>query len=198
MEDDVVVKQEVVFGTCNSRVPLAGQVGIFGIPFFVVGEEVVELLGIRPGVDDFLGIDACQRVAGDVARVVEARLNRAQSGFFEAFEDLWKIIEQHAAQLQVLAGGDVAAAVFAVALNNGTHNAQLLGAENAVGDAQAQHELAGCLGAPEHPVPLQAQLQIRFVDLLPAHLGKLIDLAADKQAILVGLVLLNFVELFAF
>ena len=71
VEGDVVVEQEVVAGAGNGRVPFPRQVGELGVPLVVAGEEVLELLGVRPSVDNFQGIDAGDRVAGDVPRVVE-------------------------------------------------------------------------------------------------------------------------------
>ena len=125
-------------------------------------------------------------------------MDGAEVGLFEALENFGKITQQHTAQLQILAGGDIAAAIFAVALHNGPHNTQLLCGKNSVGDAQAQHEFARCFGAPEHPIPLESELQIGLVDLLPADLCKFFDFAANQQAILGGLVLLDLVEFFAF
>ena len=77
MKNDVVVEQEVVLRAGNGGVPFAGQVGILRVALAVVGEEVLQLGGVMPRVDDLVGIDAGDGVSGDVARVVEAGLDRA-------------------------------------------------------------------------------------------------------------------------
>ena len=99
--------------------------------------------------------------------------------------------------MQVLTRRDVTAAVFAVALNDGANHPQLIGREHAIGHPQPEHELAWRFRAPEHAVPLQTQLKVGFIHLLPAKLGEFFDFAADQQAIFGRLVLLDLVELLA-
>ena len=197
MENDVVVEQEIVLCTGNGGVPLAGKVGILRVALTVVGEEVLQLGGVRPRVDDLVGINAGNGVAGDVAGVVEAGLDRAEAGFLQPLEDFRQIAQQHTAQLQVLTGGDVAAAVVAVALNDGANHPQLIGRQHTIGHPQAQHEFAWRFRTPEHAVPLQTQLEVGFIHLLPAELGEFFNFAADQQAIFGRLVLLDLVELLA-
>ena len=158
VEDDVVMQQEIVLGTCDRSVPFAGQIGIFGISLAVVGQEVLKLCRVRAGVDDLLGIDASNGVAGDIPRVVEAGLDGAQTSLFKAAKDFGQISEEHASQLQVLACGDVATAFIAIALDNGSDDAKLIGRQHAIRNSQPQHEFARGLRAPKHAVPLQAQL----------------------------------------
>ena len=95
MENDVVVQEEVVLCTGNGRVPLAGQVGILRVALAVVGEEVLQLGGVRPRVDDLVGINAGDGVAGDVAGVVEAGLDRAEAGFLQTLENFRQVAQQH-------------------------------------------------------------------------------------------------------
>ena len=124
-------------------------------------------------------------------------MDRAQAGFLQPLEDFRQVAQQHAAQLQVLASGDVAAAVVAIALNDGANHPQLISRQHAIGHPQPEHEFAWRFRTPEHAVPLQAQLKVGFIHLLPSELGELFDFAADQQAIFGRLVLLDLVELLA-
>ena len=198
MEGDVVVEQEVVARAGNGRVPFPRKVGELGVALVVAGEEVLELLGVGPSVDNFQGVDAGDRVAGDVPRVVESRLNRGQADSLELAQDFGQVLEEDAAHLNVLARRDVGAAVAAVAGNDIADDPQLLGGDHPVGDPQAHHEQPRGLGPPEHAVPLQAQLKVGLVDVFPAQLGEFFNLTANKQTIFGCFVLLDLVELFAF
>ena len=53
----VVMKQEVVFGASNCGIPLSRQIGIFGVPLVVVGEEILKFSCVRPRIHDLVGID---------------------------------------------------------------------------------------------------------------------------------------------
>ena len=118
MEHDVVVEQKIILGTGDRCVPFARKVRELWIAFAVVGEEVLEFRCVRPGVNNLIGIDACNRIAGDIPRVVESGLNRAQTCFLQTLEDLRQVPQKHSTKLQVLAGGDVAAAQVSVAFND--------------------------------------------------------------------------------
>jgi len=67
-EGQVVVEQEAVGSTATATLNLRGQVAR------AIGAEQAILDGLhqRAGVDDLLGVDPGQRVAGDVAGVVMA------------------------------------------------------------------------------------------------------------------------------
>ena len=135
MEDDVVVEQEVVASSSHSGVPLARQIGEFRVATAVVGEVVLQLHRVGPGIHDLLGVDAGDRIAGHVPGVIECRLNRGEPHLLQAFQDVGEVLKQHAAQLDVLPGGDIGAAVAAVAGHDAAHHAQLLGADHAVGNS---------------------------------------------------------------
>ena len=196
MENDVVVQEEVVLCTCNSCIPLPRKVGILGIALTVVGQEILKLRCVRPGVDNLLGVDPGDGIPRNVARIVKAGLDGAQTRFFEALENFRQVSQENTTQLKVLSRRDVAAAVLSVAFNDRCHNAHLLSAEDAVRHPEAQHEFAWCLWTPEHAVPLQTKLQIGFIDLFPSEFGETLDFAANQQAILLGFVLFDLVELF--
>ena len=124
-------------------------------------------------------------------------MDGAQTSLFKTAKDFGEISEKHASQLEVLACGDVATSFIPVSLDNGSDHAKLIGRQHAIRNSQPQHEFARGLRAPKHAVPLQAQLKVCFVDLLPAQFRKFFNLAAHKQAIFGCFVLLDLVELLA-
>ena len=57
----------------------------------------------------------------------------------EDLQDLGRLVEVHEVELEVLAGGDVAAAVAGVVLGDDGHRLHLLGVDAAVGQLDADH-----------------------------------------------------------
>ena len=72
--------------------------------------------------------------------------------------------------------------------------AAMLSIEDPIGNLRRSMNSPWSFGAPEHAVPLQPQLKIGFVDVLPAHTGEFFDFTTNEQAIFVGFVLLDLVE----
>ena len=105
-------------------------------------------------VDQLVGIEARNGAANHVANVVHTALLRGETGSGQTLEDPGNVLDLDPAQLDVLPGGDIRLTPPA-AIRNLADRCHLLARQDAVGHAQAQHEVAGGRLAVEEPVPLQ-------------------------------------------
>jgi hypothetical protein len=119
---------------------LAGEVVELGVG----GEEMRDLHGEWAGVQEFLVLNAGERAAGDVADYVAAGALGGEVDLGEGVDGLDEGVDGEPVELDVLAGGDVGqvAGVFAGEL---AYDAGLMGGEQAVGHADAHHEVLGGL-----------------------------------------------------
>ena len=112
-EGQVVVQQEAIWCAPHGHVELARQVAGTGRP----QQPRLNRLHQGAGVDDLLRVNARQRVAGDVARVVVTRLEASQTPSLQGLQKGRHVLQQQASQLQVLAGGDVGTALIATTID---------------------------------------------------------------------------------
>ena len=105
-------------------------------------------------VDQLVGIEARNGAANHVANVVHTALLRRETGSGQTLEDPGNVLDLDPAQLDVLPGGDIRLTPPA-AIRDLADRCHLLARQDAVGHAQAQHEVAGGRLAVEEPVPLQ-------------------------------------------
>ena len=117
---------------------LAGEVVELGVG----GEEVGDLDGEWAGVDELVVVEAGDGAAGDVAHDVSAGALRREADGGEGVGDLDEGGDGEPVQLNVLAGGDVGEVAGVLAGEIGD-DAQLMGGEQAVGEADAHHEILG-------------------------------------------------------
>ena len=96
----------------------------------------------RRSVDDFVCGDAGKRAAGDIADHVAAGALGREADGVERVHDLGERLDGEPVELDVLADCDVGeiARVFACEAGD---DAELAGGEDAVGDADAHHEVIG-------------------------------------------------------
>ena len=116
----------------------------------VLARQVVELgvavehprrrLDERRGVDDLVGVDSCERAAGDVARVVAARSHRREADPPQGLEDLRQVLDPHPVELDVLPHREVGDAAR-VPLRQVRDRPDLVGDEPAVRDPDPHHEV---------------------------------------------------------
>src|SRR5712692_10009741 len=109
------------------------------IELCVSAKLAVERESERRGVAKLVGIEAGERAAGDVARDVAAGAGRGEAGFPKGFEDFRERFDGDPMQLNILAYREVghAAGVSFGEIGNG---ADLIAAEETVGDANAHHK----------------------------------------------------------
>ena len=190
-EGQVVVQQEAVGGTPHRHVELARQVARA-----ILGQQPrLDRLHQGPGVDQLLGIETRQGIAGDVARVVVARLAAGEPHRLHRRQQGGHVLQQQPAQLDVLTGGDVGRAVIAAAIDRIGQHLQLIGRDHAVGQPQAHHEAAGGHGAEEDAQPLQTNREGGFIKALPALSGQIRQAGGQLQAAELGLGLLDLAQL---
>ena len=191
-------------GACRHRhLELAGQVGELA----VADEGALELLHQRPRVDQLVAVDACQRAADHVSPDVAAGLRERQPDRVQLVQHHRHVLDRQVVQLDVLAGGDVAHAA-AVALGQPADRAQLLGADDAVGELHPQHEqpvgilggagiarrgrLRGALGVD--PVPAE-QREVVGLDRVESQPRVAVDVGEHVEAVLAGLDVLDLGQL---
>ena len=186
-EGQVVVEEKAVGSAADGHVELAGQVARAG------RTQQGRLDGIHqgPGVDDLLGVDAGQGIAGDVARVVVARLAAGEANALQRRHQGRHVFEQQAPQLDVLAGGEVGTAVLAAAVDHISQHRQLLGADHAIGQAQPHHEAPRRHRAEEDAQPLQPDREGGLVQGFPALAAQLLQSGRQLEAAEIGFGLLN-------
>ena len=186
----VVVQQETIWSSAHGHIELARQIA------GTIGCQQPRLDGRHQGagIDDLLRIDPSQGIAGDVARVVVTRLATGEPHPLEHLHERCHVLQQEPPQLEVLAGGDVGAAVLAAAIDRLGQQLQLLGTNNAVGDAQPHHEAPRGHRAEKDAQPLQTHRERGFVKRFPAftpHFGKP---GSQIEAAELGLGLFDFAE----
>ena len=139
----------------DGDVELARQVGELAI----ADDDLVELADDRRGVEELVLTEAGDGAATDAADVVQTGLLAAQADVFEAAEDVGDVGEGEPAELDLLAGGEVAEAL-AVLVGEVGDDPQLLRAGLPGFQAQAQHEVPGRRLAEEEAVPFGALLVV--------------------------------------
>jgi len=120
----------------DSDFEFAGEIVELGI----AAEFLVEREDEGGNVGDFVSVNSSQGAAGDVAGDVAAGAGGAEADGPEAFEEFWKIFDAYPVELDVLADGDVGNAVAEVVGEIGDGSGLFAG-EEAVGDADADHEV---------------------------------------------------------
>src|SRR5918912_695881 len=108
--------------------------------------------GVRGDVERLVVADAGERVAGDVADGVAARLARRESRPTDLVQDLGRILGRYVVELDVLARRDVALAERRVALGDVREGLELLRGDAAEGKLDPDH-LDGGLALPVDPLP---------------------------------------------
>ena len=138
------------------------------------------------------GGEAGHRTAHNVADVVHAGLQAGEADLLQPGEDFWDVLDPHAAQLDLLASGEVSKAgpKRVGDLGQSTH---LRGRCDAVGDANAHHEEAGRMAAEEHAVPLHQRL-VPLADRLRPFAAVALDVFENIQPIFLFLVFLDLVH----
>src|SRR5579864_1351299 len=122
----------------NRNLELARKIVELGVS----REHVGRFEGEPRRIANFVGGNAGDRAAGDVARDVTARPFCEETDLFELINRFGNRFDRQPVELNVLADGKVGAAA-GVPLRNSGNGAQLIGAKNAVGDANAEHEIVG-------------------------------------------------------
>jgi hypothetical protein len=191
------------------RLELARQVGELRAADVALGD----LVELRGGVDDLVGVDPGERATEDDARRVAARLGRGKADRLQRLPDRRDGLDLDPVQLDVLPVGEVGGAAGVLGRHVGDR-AQLVGVQLAAVDAHAQHEVAvvevlvlqdrgltavdpgAALGV--EAVPAEPSAQVGGVDGVEAGLGvDADDAVADVESVVVLLVLFVFVERFA-
>ncbi len=115
--------------------PLAGQALGDGVAQHVagVGSQVGR------GVEHLVGAGAGVGAAGDVADRVAARLAGGEAHASQKPHHLRRIVQVHEVKLEVLASGDVAAAVAGVLLGDDRAGLHLVGGDTAIRQFDADH-----------------------------------------------------------
>ena len=206
LQPDVVdVRVRVVVAAArDGDVELARQVAPHRVAalarLLVERDQVVECLAVWARVDgDRRVVDARERRADHVAHVVERRVEARLASRVQPVDDLGRVLELHAADLDVLPRCDVDDAELGpVGLDALGVEAQEVGVDDAVGDAHAHHELARrALVAVHEAHPLEARVEVRLLHVLPVHLaradggGVLVDGVEDGRRVLSHLGLLD-------
>ena len=186
-EGEVVrLRERAVVGAAgDAEVELARQIAEAAPP----DDHLLEAAGQRRGVDQFLAVNAGERAADDVAHVVHARLLRGEVDRAEPLQHARRVLDADPAQLDVLAGGEVRLAAPEL-VGDVADRRQLLGGQQPVGDAHAQHEEAGRGLAVEQAVPLEPLDVAVLVDGL-FHLRVAVQVGQDIQPVLGLLVQLD-------
>ena len=94
----------VFSGTVDGDLEFARQEGKFRVQRAPLAHD----FGIGPGVDDLVGGDAGQRVAGDVADAIAAGLDAVHVDRGQQVHDIGALVERNPVELHVLTGGEVA------------------------------------------------------------------------------------------
>merc|ERR1719483_340574 len=178
LQADVVdVRVRVVVAAArDGNVELARQVAPHRVAALarldVERDQVVERLADRARVNRHIGVvDARERVADEVAYVVKRRLEARLPAGVQPVDDLVRLAELDAAELDVLARRDVDHAELGpVRLDAVGVEAHEVGVDDAVGNAHPHHELARrAFVAVDEPDPLEPRVHVHLLDVLPIH-----------------------------
>jgi hypothetical protein len=96
--------------------------------------------GERRRIGEFISRDACERAAGDIARHIAARAFWAEADSSQGFHHFGDGFDREPVELNILADGEIGERVT-VTLGNLRDGAQLIGAQQAVGQGNAHHEI---------------------------------------------------------
>ena len=183
---EVVVEQKAIGGTANGDIEFAGQVaGAAGTQ-----QGALDGLHDRPRIEPFLGIQPRQRVAGDIARVVVTRLTAGQPKPLQSRHQGGHVFEEQTPELEVLAGGDVGAAVLSTTIDQLSKHRQLPGLDGAVGQTQAHHETSRCNRPEEDTQPLEVHREGDLIEGLPAVAPQLLQSGGEIKTAEISLGLL--------
>ena len=204
-QPDVVdlVLRAVMHAGRYRHLELAGQVRELA----VTDERPLQVGHQRSRVDQLVAVDSGQRATHDVAPYVAAGLREGQADRVQLVQHDRHVLDREVVQLDVLASGDVAHAA-AVALGQRPHRPQLLRADDAARELDAEHEQAvRLLGRPGvagggrlggalrvHAVPAE-QRQVVGLDGVEAELGVAVDVCKHVQPVLAGLDVLDLRQL---
>lgn len=120
------------------------QVSDGGVAEGISGYEVREQVGVRPGVDDLVRVDASKRVSHRVSDVVHATLEAGQPHVCEALKDVGDIRQHHSSYLPVLSGRHVRTPFFPVPADHTRQKPRLSTRCYAVWEFQPHHESPVC------------------------------------------------------
>jgi len=180
------VEQKAVWGTANGDVEFAGQVaGAAGAQ-----QGALDGLHDRSRIEPFLGIQPRQRVAGDVARVVVTRLTAGEPKLLQSCHQGGHVLQEQTPELEILAGGDVGAAVLSTTIDQLSKHRQLPGLDGAVGQTQAHHETSRRNRPEEDTQPLEVHREGDFIEGLPAVAPQLLQPRREIKTAETGLGLL--------
>ena len=114
----------------------AGKIVELGI----AAEFLVDGLDDGIHIDEFVGVNAGERAAGDVAGYIAASASGGESDGIECIENFGDGFDAEPVELNVLADGEIG---YAVAVLGGKigDGAELVAGEESVGDADAHHEV---------------------------------------------------------
>ena len=126
----------------------------------------MDRLGGRVAVDDLVVGEAGDRAADDVAGDVAAGAGRRHADALEALEDLRDVVQPDPVDLEALAGRAVDDAAAEVLRDRG-HHLGLLGAQLALDDLDAHHEMPVAGVVRVEAVPLE-EADVIGVERLPA------------------------------
>lgn len=113
----------------------------------IAAEFFVEGKGEWGDVGDFVGVNPGERATGDVAGDVAAGTGGAEADGPEALENFRKIFDGDPVELNVLPDGDVGESIAKIFGNVGD-GAGLFAGEQAIGDANTDHEVGDRLPFP--------------------------------------------------
>ena len=123
----------------------------------------------RRGIADFVGIDARNRAAGDVADDIAARSGRIQAHLPEAIEHLRQRFDGDPMQLNILTDGEVGDSVGVKAGEVGD-GSKLAGGHDAIGNSDSHHEALERAAFAALPAGYTGAVALR-VNAPPAEIG---------------------------
>ena len=189
-ERQIVVQQKAVGSSAHGDVELAGQVA----GRISRQQALLNRLHQGAGIHDLLGIDPRQGVAGDVAGVVVPGLAAGEPHRLHGLHQGCHVFQQQAAQLQVLAGGDIGRAVLTAAIHRIRQHLQLVSVDHAIGQAQPHHEAPRRHRPEEDAQPLEPNRERGLIQVVPTLSRKLTQPRRQFQAAQFSLGLLNLAQ----
>ncbi len=103
-------------------------------------DEVADVRGrVRGRIEEFVGADACPRIAGHVADRVPAALAAGELDRGDLADQLLHLVQRDVMDLDVLPGRDVALVQRRVSLDHVREGVHLIGRDPAEGELHADH-----------------------------------------------------------